>query len=242
MNMTMRRALLLIILWGIFLAGNGQDLQQILSLHYEEARYEALDNMVSSVTTGRTLYSSEDSESSFTIYRARPDKVCIRSEMQGSEVIQTYNGITGWIYAPGAGMNEPEEVKGEQLRALLNQAAFDTPLWRYEEKGSRLELIPVPEEADYNQLRLTTSGEETIIFQIERESHLIRSIRSSRILGGTETEVELMLLDYERTRGIPVARTVQTRINGQLVTTMLIERVEFGRRLDPALFEKPLPE
>lgn len=232
------------ILFLLFLVSGtaAQDLDQVLADHYAAAGYAQLDRVESMVTTGRNLYASTEYESSFTIYRVKPEKIRIRSEFRGSEVIQTYNGITGWVYAPAAGISEPEEITGAELRALLRQVDFESPLWQYEEKGNMLELMPSTDNDRSYRLQLTMTDGEVIQFFIDRESNLISSYRTSRIMGGSEAEIEVVFQGYERTRGIPLARSVVTRMNGEIVTTALIDRVELDRRLDPVLFEKPSVE
>ena len=58
-------------------------------------------------------------------------------------------------------------------------------------------------------------------------------------MGGSETEIEVFLKEYKNVKGIPVARSVVTKMNGEIVTTIEIEKVEFNKKIDPALFEKP---
>lgn len=236
----MRGFALYFLLFGVFLPAGAQDLERILSDHYAAARYDQLEKVRTITTTGRNIYASGEDESTFTRYLARPSRIRIQSSFRGSLAIQTYNGSEAWIYAPAAGITEPEELKGEELIALNRQAEFESPLWKFREKGYSLEPVAVPADAGTFQLKLTMDDGQVLFFHINRETNLIHSIRSSRIMGGSETEIEVVLLDYERIRGIPMARRVVTRVNGEVVTTMVSERVDLDRNLDPELFEKPV--
>jgi outer membrane lipoprotein-sorting protein len=231
----------------IFLTASGcwiraQDLEKILMEHYSTAAQEKMANMETLVVHGRTIFSSIDLESPFIQYRMRPDKIRIESKYQQFRVIQTYDGENGWIYAPGMGIEEAKRLAGEELHTLLNQAEFENPLWDYEAHGRTIELISEAGNSDAHQLKCTMSDGNVIYFLIDRETYLISSYITRQVMGGTENEIEVIMDKYRSTKGIPVAREIQTRINGEVVTTVLVERVEFNRDLDPALFEKPVSE
>jgi len=219
---------------------DAQVLDEILESHYEAAGQDKMGKIETIVTHGKNHYSMAGIESGFTIYRARPDKIRVESQFQGSGVIQAYNGERGWMVAPSMGVPEPKEMTTNELKSLLNQAEFENPLWKFEEKGSRLELIESEPDETADHLKLTTSEGDELHFFIDRESRLITSIRSTQVMGGSETEITSVLQDYKNTRGIPVARRIQTRMNGETVTTIEIERVEFNKKIDSTLFEKPV--
>jgi len=218
----------------------GQDLQQILQDHYQAAAQEKMSKIETIITHGENRYSSAGISSDFTLYQARPMKIRIETEFQGSGVIQTYDGETGYMVAPSMGIPEPKEMSANEVQNLRSQVEFEDPLWNYQEKGSKLELLESDPSVSSFPIKLTTAGGEVFYFFIDRESHQISSIRSTRLIGGRETEITTVLQDYQSTRGIPVARKIETRMNGETVTTVVIEKVEFNKKIDPALFEKPV--
>lgn len=234
------RALLcyLVIASGV-VSSPAQDLDRILEDHFRAAAQDKMENIETIVTSGKNLYKMAGIESSFTRYQARPNKIRVQSEYQGSGVIQTYNGTTGWMVAPSMGIPEPVEMKGNELEAFLNQGEFENPLWNYKEKGNRLELLNTNKEGAADQLKMTTRTGDELYFLIDRKSHLITSITSIKIMGGSEKEIKIELSDYKSIRGIPFAQQVVTKIDGEVVTTILIEKVAFNSRIDAALFEKP---
>ena len=65
-----------------------QDLETALGEHYRAAAQEKMSGI----------------ETTFASYQARPDRIWVESDYQGSEVIQTCNGKEGWIYAPVMGI------------------------------------------------------------------------------------------------------------------------------------------
>lgn len=217
-----------------------QQLEEILQAYYSAAGQEKMGKIETIITSGRNLYSMGGIESGFTIYLARPDKIRIESKFKGSTVVQTYNGETGWMVAPTMGIPEPKEMSATELKSLLSQAEFEDPLWNYAERGSNLELIETGADYPADHIRLTLSNGDVLHFFIDKKSHLISSIRSSKVMGGSETEITTVLQDYRSTRGIPMARKIQTRMNGETVTTIEIDKIEFNKKIDSTFFGKPV--
>ena len=214
----------------------------VLENHYKAAAQEKMEKVETVVTSGKNVYTMAGIESSFTMYQGRPNKIRVQGEFQGSRVVQTFNGVTGWMYAPAMGIPEPKEMKGEELEAILNQSEFENPLWNYKEKRNSLDLVGVSEDGSADHIKLTTEDGDELNFFITKKDHLISSIKSIQVMGGSETEIEVVLKDYKNVKGIPVAQYVVTKMNGEVVTTIEIEKVEFNRKIDPALFEKPTTE
>ncbi len=214
----------------------------ILEAHYEAAAQEKMQKVETIITTGKNVYSMAGFESTFTMYQQRPNKIRIQGDFNGSKVIQTYNGQNGWMYAPAMGIPQPKEMKGEELESILSQTEFENPLWNYIEKGNKLELIGQSEDGSADHLRMNTSDGDKLDFFISRSSHLITSIRSKQVMGGAETEIEVVLQDYKNVKGIPMAQRVVTKMNGEVVTTIQIEKVEFNKQIESNLFEKPVAD
>jgi outer membrane lipoprotein-sorting protein len=219
---------------------HAQQLEEILQSHFKAAAQDRMGKMETIVTHGKNHYAMGGIESSFTMYQARPNKIRIESQFQGSGVIQTYNGEQGWMVAPSMGIPEPKQMNNNELKSLLSQAEFEDPLWISEKNGDSMELIETAPDYPADHIKLTTGEGEVLHFFIDRNSHLISSIRSTQVLRGTSTEITTVLKEYKSTRGIPIARQIQTRMNGETVTTIEIEKVEFNKSLDSTLFEKPL--
>jgi outer membrane lipoprotein-sorting protein len=236
----MRIKLILTVLCLPLACLDAQRVDEILEAHYQAAGQEKMGKIETIVTYGKNRYSMAGIESSFILYRARPDKIRVESQFQGSSVIQAFNGERGWMVAPSMGIPEPKEMTTNELKSLLNQAEFENPLWNFEEKGSKLELIDSDPDDPADHLKLTTANGDVLHFFIDRKSHLISSIRTTQVMGGSETEITSVLQNYKSTRGIPVARSIQTRMNGETVTTIEIEKVEFNKKIDSTLFEKPV--
>ena len=216
-----------------------QDLSSILDAHFNAMSIEKMQKVETLITTGKSILSAAGMESPFVIFQSRPNMLRMEGTFQGSELIQTYNGKSGWTYAPALGMEEPIELKGKELETLLNQVQFESPLWNYAETDAILELAEPAETGDYDHLILTTKDGVRGHYYIHRETHLLTFIRSVQPMGGSEAEIEVQFADYKSVKGIPFAHQVVTKMNGQVVTTSQIDHVEVNKKIDPVLFEKP---
>ncbi len=239
----MRKLILpLILLFASFSLAYGQDLESILEAHYKAASVEKMQKIETIITTGKNMYSMAGIESGFTMYQARPNKLRIEAQVQGSKLIQTYNGEKGWMYAPAMGISQPKELSDQELETILNQAEFENPLWNYSEKGNTIELLGASEDGSADHLKLTNEKGDILNFFIGKESHLITTIKSTQLMGGSEQEIEVNMKDYKNVKGIPVSHFISTKLGGQVVYTITIEKMEYNQDIAPELFEKPAVE
>ncbi len=239
----MRKIILPLFLLIASLSGaQAQNLESILEAHYKASSMEKMQKIETIFTIGKNMYSMAGIESGFTMYQARPNKLRIEAEVQGSKLIQTYNGEKGWMYAPAMGISQPKELSEQELETILNQAEFENPLWNYEEKGNTIEVIGSSEDGSEDHLKLTNEKGDVLNFFISKDTHLITTIKSTQLMGGSDQEIEIKMKDYKNVKGIPVSHFISTKLGGQVVYTITIEKVEYNQDLDPALFNKPVAE
>ena len=181
-------------------------------------------------------------ETDITIHQARPNNLRIETTVMGSKMIQTYNGTTGWTYAPAMGITEPLEMGTDELKGILDQANMDSPLWDYKKKENILELLGTSEDGSAFKIKLTkANGDEMHIF-ISKETSLMSKVISSQNVNGMDAEIESELKDYKTIKGIPVAHYMGSKMSGQTVSTVTFESIEFNKTLDSSLFGKPVVE
>jgi len=234
--------ILLNLFLGILLISplDAQELSSILEAHYKGAAQQKLQKVQSIITTGKSTYTMSSFESAYKIYQSRPDKIRVEGDYQNAKVIQTYNGEKAWKYAPAMGIPAPAEMKGDEMETFLSQLQFENPLWNYAETGAELELG----ESGNDQiilLRYTDAEGEVKLFGIDVNTNLITFIKTTQVLGGSESEIEVTMEAYKSVKGIPFAHRVITSMNGQQVTIQKIEKIEINKKIDPSLFEKPIP-
>jgi outer membrane lipoprotein-sorting protein len=233
----MRRLILSIAIGAFAISLHAQDLNKILDDHYKASGQDKLSEITSISIQGNLV--AMGMESGITIYQARPNKLRIEASLMGSKMIQTFNGTTGWTYAPGMGVTEPLEMGTEELKGILNQANMDSPLWDYEAKGNKVELLGSSADGSAWKLKLTSADLGEITIFISKETSLISKINTVQNAQGMEMEIETELKDYKAVKGIPTAHYIGSKMGGQPVSTITFESIEYDKKLDPALFEKP---
>lgn len=221
---------------------SAQDLNKIMNDHYKASASEKMSKITSITTTGKNTLAAMGMETGFTLYQARPSKIRVEADFAGQKIIQTYDGTTGWMYAPAMGITQPQQLGTAELKSIVDQAQIDSPLWDYKSKGKQVELVGVSEDGSANLVKVISADESEMTLHIDKKSSLISKVTSVQNAGGTETVIEVVMKDYKDVKGIPTAHYMTTSMGGQLVATITFESVNFNEKLDPALFEKPVIE
>ena len=219
---------------------SAQDLSKILNDHYKASAQDKMSKITSATIKGNL--SAMGMEMGLTLYQARPGKLRLEADLAGSKVIQTYNGTTGWTYAPAMGILQPQQLGAEELKSIVKQADMDSPLWDYKAKGNKVELLGSSDDGSAYKIKVTAAeGDQMTIF-INKETSLISKMVSTQFANGMDMEIETEVKDYKNVKGIPVAHYLATKMGGQVVSTITFESVEYDQNLDASLFEKPVIE
>ena len=219
---------------------SAQDLDKILNDHFKATAQEKMSKITSTTMKGKVV--AMGMETDITIYQARPNNFRMEMPFMGSQMITTYNGTTGWTYAPAMGITEPMEMGTDELKVVLDQANMDSPIWNHKEKGNNLELLGTSEDGSAYKIKLTKADDAEMTIFISKESSLMSKVISSRNVNGMDAEIESEMKDYKMIKGIPVAHYMASKMSGQLVSTITFESIEFNKALDSSLFGKPVVE
>ena len=219
----------------------GQDVDKIIQEHFKASGKEKMQKVKSQVLSGKSTITAMDIELPFVITMARPNMIRIESLFQETKMIQTYNGEKAWMLAPMMGSSEPTELSGPELKMLMSQSDMEGPLYNYKEKGNTIELAgeELIKDSPAYHLKITTSEGDVINQYIDKKSKMVVKVATTQTVGGAEKEIENLIGNYKTIKGIAVAHTIISRMNGQTVTTVEISEVEFNKSIDPAIFGKP---
>jgi outer membrane lipoprotein-sorting protein len=221
---------------------SAQGLDKILSDHYKASAQDKVSKITSVTTTGKNTLTAMGMETGFTLYQSRPNKLRIEASFAGQKIIQTYNGTTGWMYAPALGITEPQQLGASELGSILDRAEINSPLWDYKAKGKTVELVGESDDGSAYILKVIDADQREMSIYINKANFLISKLYTVQKAGGVESAVESEMKDYKMVKGIPTAHFMAIKMNGQTVSTMTIESVEYNEVLDPSLFEKPVLE
>jgi outer membrane lipoprotein-sorting protein len=173
----------------------------------------------------------------------RPDKVRIEFTMQGLTGIQAYDGKTAWMVMPFLGKNDPEEMTGDDLKDIIQQADLvEGPLFNWKEKGHTVEFLgeDTIEGTPAWKLKLTLkNGDESTIW-FDKDAYLMIKSESKRKRGEQEMDLETSFGDYKEVDGLLFPFSIETKAKGQPQgMTITVQSIELNPKLDPALFEMP---
>jgi len=218
----------------------GQNLDQILSDHFRASAQDKKSGITTMTTKGKNTLATMGLETPITLYQARPAKLRLEADFAGSKIIQTYNGTTGWTYAPLMGITQPQELGNNDIRVMLNQVEMDSPLWDYKAKGKTVELLGSSDDGKAYMIKVVLrNGNETTLY-IDKGTSLISKLVITQVNNGMESKMETEMTDYREVDGIPIPFSMVSKMGGITVNTVKVESVEFNNKLDPALFEKPV--
>lgn len=238
----MRTLLISISILAFSLSSFAQNLDKILNDHYKASAQDKMTKVSTIVTSGTNTYAAMGIETGFTLYQSRPNKLRVEADFQGQKIVQTFNGTTGWMYAPMMGMSEPQEMGSEELKTIMSQAEFQSPLWDYEARGKKLELVGSTDDGSAHKIKVLSAEGEEMTICISNKTSLITKVISLQNVNGAETAVEIEMKDYKTIKGIPTPHYLVTKMAGQISNTLTMTSIEFDNKLDAALFEKPAVE
>lgn len=229
-------ASLLLVAGGSLMA---QSLDEVLAEHFSATGQDNMLKVNSQKVTGRVNQSGL--EIPFVQYAKRPGKVRIEATLQGLTLIQTFNGTEGWVINPFAGVTTPQPMTEDQLRTMKYQADSDGMLWNWAEKGYKVTLEGKEdmEGTSCYKIKLVTEPGDVFTFYIDADSYIILRQNAKIKVMGNESENDTYYSNYSMVEGIAMPGKAETKMNGQLVMTMIFEKMELNPELEDTMFDKP---
>lgn len=221
-----------------------QDLSrdEVLANYYEAVGgLEAWSEVETMQATGTATLGTQMT-APFTLYSKRPEKLRIEYEVRGMTGIQAFDGRTGWMLMPFAGVTEPREMPPAQAASLERDADFDGPLMGWKEDGHAVELVgrETVEGTETYRLEVTREDRAAQHYFLDAEDFLPLRITGTRQVRGTAMEYYTDLGDYREVEGLMIAHSIESGIvggtDGQTIT---IESVELNVPVPDSLFTMP---
>jgi hypothetical protein len=207
----------------------------------------ALEKIATRVVTGTISVTTLGGDLSGTIelYNAAPNKsrtfVKIDATQFGLGQIvqdQRFNGTSGYVIDT---MGGNRELTGDQLETLRSNT-FPSPLLKYKDAGSKLELLGREKAGDRDAYVLSISpakGPSARMF-IDTETYLmIKSVATINVpQAGADVEQTTQLSDYRDIDGVKVPFRIQS-INQFQTVSITATKVEQNIAIDDRMFSKP---
>jgi len=197
------------------------------------------DQKVHAVTTRREigmLMLGAGNEWPFVVEHRRPNRYRMEIELQGAQLVRTYDGIHGWQKQPQVAA--PEPMSGDDLHNIANESDFDNALIDTAAKG-KAELLA--KEAigghDAYRVRITLQSGDVYDYFVDAASYLPIRWEGSRMINGKAVVFESDFSDFRDAGGVKYPFLIVSSIKGsaqkQKVT---FTKIEINPQIDDARF------
>jgi hypothetical protein len=214
-------------------------LDDVLNSYFKAAGLEKMMSWTSYVATGKSV--AGGMEFPFTMIRKRPNKIRIEAEVQGNKMIQAFDGEKGWSVIPWSGSSEPKDMTPDEIKSMKDEAEMEGTLYNWKEKGHQAELIgkeDVEGSSAYKIKLVKSNGNESMYF-IDAENFMLIKISAKVKVQGNEIESETYLTDYKDVNGVMTSCSLATKMKGQTISQIVIEKNEVNVPVEDSIFVKP---
>jgi outer membrane lipoprotein-sorting protein len=190
-------------------------------------------------TTGKFMMGGM--EFPFTMYQKRPNLLRVEADIQGMQLIQAWNGESGWAINPMTGSKEPQDMSGMEAKGFKYQADMDGVLVGWKDKGYEVEYVGEDEVEGTPVHHLKLDTKDDMIFHMYFDAEYFLPIKQTAWIKMEEREVEqdTYMSDYKEVGGLVVAHAIESRVGGQVANQIMLETVEYDVPVEDAVFVKP---
>jgi outer membrane lipoprotein-sorting protein len=220
-------------------------LDEILDKHFQAlGGKDKIAAVQSAKITGRQVFGPQ--EAPLTILWKRPSMLRIEFVLQGMTGIQAYDGKTAWMVMPFLGKKEPEEMTGDDLKEIIDQAdLIEGPLFNWKEKGHTVELLgeDTVEGTPAWKLKLTKKNGDVQTIWLDKEAYVEIKSEGKRKRGDQEMDFETAYGDYKEEGGLMFPHSIESKPKGAPQgATITLQSFELNATIDDAGFAMPKPE
>lgn len=218
-----------------------QTLDEVLQNHFQAIGQQQVTNLKSITFTGKVIVQGGMIEIPMSMTQKRPNMMKTESTFQSQQFIEAYDGKIGWSINPFAGQLEPQLMNEDQTRSTKLQADIDGALYNYAEKGFKAELQGTEdmEGSKVYKIVLTNELGEQFTYYIDADSYVMLKSKSKIKVQGNDMESETYFSNYKQVEGIAFPYSMETKMQGQTVSQIVIEEVKLNPEIDNAIFAMP---
>ena len=192
---------------------------------------------------GRLLVNQGQLELKYTETKKRTGKVRTDAVLQGMNLVQAYNGTSGWKIFPLYGRKDPEKMSADESKSLVEEAEIGGPLENWKTEGKTVTYLGT-EDVDgtaAHKLRVMQKNGDISYVYLDPEYFLEIRVIDQRTEQGAQVEVETDLGDYEKVNGVYFPFSIEAGSKGSTdKQKTIIEKAEANVPIDDAIFEFPV--
>ncbi|MFY7998692.1 MAG: hypothetical protein ACOVSW_08835 [Candidatus Kapaibacteriota bacterium] len=173
----------------------------------------------------------------------RPSFAYTEGTVMGMTFKDGYDGKSGWQITPWTGQMDPAPKNEEELKESEERADIDGEFIDSKVKGYKIELMG-KEDLEGEQafkLKITNRHGDVKYRFFSAESYLpIKTVSKTKNKEGGESETEAYFSDFKKLpNGLIFPHTLDTKVKGQTVQTMVVKSVVFDKIYDAGFFAAP---
>jgi hypothetical protein len=190
-----------------------------------------------------TLGLGAGNEWPFVVEHKRPNLMRMEIELQGTKLIRTFDGTHGWQKQPQS--PAPEQLTGDDLHNIANEADFDNVLVDTSAKG-KAELLGkesiggaaggVGSKPAY-KVQVTLKSGDLFYYYIDAASYLPVHWEGSRMINGKPVLFESDFNDYRDAGGVKYPFEIVSSIKGSVQKQKItFTKIEINPAIDDTRF------
>ena len=223
----------------VALITNAQTVDEIITLHLNaHGELKKWDQVESMKITGRfTAFSVEDD---FFAIKTKDGKYYSELKLGQFDVIEAFNGETGWTIDPWQEFTFPRELNKSEQNVFLQKAEFFTPFYNYKENGCEVELIgkQVVDGIDVYAIKLIRTNGHTETWYLDANTYLEYKRESRWVDFAYGVPAETYFDDFREIDGLIIPFLTEKTF-WQRDRVLQIENIEFNVDVDENVFTMP---
>lgn len=170
-----------------------------------------------------------------------PDKTRSVLKLAMGEMVQAFDGQSGWMKMGTQAMDLPAALLPEVRRGIVTAGGIS--LLRKAANGEAAVSLLEPAEVNGRKADVISwkEGDLDMRLYFDAETHLLAKLayRAASMQG--TTDVEVLPSDFRDVSGLKIPFKVQTTQNGQKYLEMVATEMKVNAGVDAAAFSKPAP-
>jgi hypothetical protein len=214
--------------------------EEVLTKYLEASGgVEKYEKIKSTITTGTLEMMPQNLKGTFEVVTKSPGKMFQKQSIQGAfEVMQGFDGKTGWAKDP---LNGLRDLEGPELTEMKRLAAFSATPHKWRELYEKVEMLGIAKlkEGEAYAIRLSPKNGSPVTQYFDVKSFLLVrfDVKLDSPMGNFETESYLS--DYREVDGVKIPFLARTKVGEVLEMVMKTTEVKNNVEVDDARFAKP---
>lgn len=223
----------------LLMQAGAQNLNEVLQNYYKANGVDKLQEIQTIIMKGKSMQMGM--ETPFTQTIKRPGKTYLEVPIQGMTMKQGFDGEKAWMIAPWMGSTDPIELSGLQLKSMKLQADMDGQLYNWEQKGYKVELEGTEdlEGIKTYKVKLTDPDGDIYVNFIDAETWIVLKSKATIQNQGATIESETCYSNYKMVNDIPMPFAIESKIDGQTVSTIMVDEILMNQEVDDKIFVMP---